>query len=57
MAGTKDYVEIYLEFDPSRTMGEVQDTIDRLQQRTEELLGNNAEVTIMPARRAPASLR
>ena len=56
MAGTKDYVEIYLEFDPIRTMGEVQDVIDHLQQRTEELLGNNAEVTIMPARRAPASL-
>lgn len=56
MAGTRDYVEIYLEFDPTRTMGEVQDVIDHLQQRTEELLGNNADVTIMPARGAPASL-
>ncbi len=56
MAGPTDYVEIYLEFDPAQPMGEVQEVIEGLQRRTEELLGN-AEVTIMPARRPPASLQ
>ena len=55
MAGTTDYVEVYLEFDPLRPMGEVQDVIDDLQRRIEELLGK-AAVTIMPARKPPPSL-
>jgi cation diffusion facilitator family transporter len=55
MAGTWDFVEVYLEFDATRSMGDVQSSIDRLQQRIRQLLGK-AEVMIIPATRAPAGL-
>ena len=51
-AGTRRYIELYLEFEPERPMGEVQDIIERLQTRISELI-EAAEVTIIPSRSAP----
>jgi ferrous-iron efflux pump FieF len=51
-SGTKRYVELYLEFEPTRPMGEVQDIAERLRARVAELL-EGAEVTIIPSREAP----
>jgi ferrous-iron efflux pump FieF len=51
-SGTRRYVELHLEFDPDRPMGEVQDIIERLRKRIAEMI-EAAEVTVIPARAAP----
>jgi ferrous-iron efflux pump FieF len=48
----RSYVELFLEFDPGKTMGEVQETIDHLQERIVNLL-ERTEVLIVPACHAP----
>jgi ferrous-iron efflux pump FieF len=51
-SGTKRYVELYLEFDPDRPMGQVQDIIEGLRTRISGLV-KAAEVTVIPTRTAP----
>jgi len=54
-SGGRDYIEIFLEFEASRTMGEVQETIEHLRTRVEGLV-RGADVVIMPTRTPPAPL-
>jgi ferrous-iron efflux pump FieF len=48
----RSYVELFLEFDPAKTMGEVQETVDHLQERIVNLL-ERTEVLIVPTRHPP----
>lgn len=54
-AGGRDYVELFLEFEADRTMGEVQEIIEHLRSRVEVLV-RGADVVIMPTRSSPAPL-
>lgn len=48
----RSYVELFLEFDPAKTMGEVQEIVDHLQERIVNLL-QRTEVMIVPTRHTP----
>lgn len=54
-SGGRDYIELFLEFDADRTMGQVQDTIEHLSRRVEGLVAG-ADVVIMPTRTPPQPL-
>ncbi len=54
-SGGRDYIELFLEFEANRTMGEVQETIEHLRKRVEGLV-RGADVVIMPTRSPPAPL-
>ena len=54
-SGGRDYIELFLEFEADRTMGEAQETIEHLRKRVEGLV-RGADVVIMPTRSPPAPL-
>lgn len=49
-SGSRAFIEIYLDFDSEKTMGEVQRTIDRMQQAIESRI-KNSQVLIIPSTR------
>ena len=51
-SGAKNHIELFLEFDPTLTMGQVQSVIERMRQRVAEQI-ENADVLVAPVRQAP----
>jgi ferrous-iron efflux pump FieF len=54
-SGGRSFVELFLEFDPTRSHGEIQEKINNLQRRLETLL-ERADVVIMPTLGPPSAL-
>ncbi|MEW5735164.1 MAG: cation diffusion facilitator family transporter [Thermodesulfobacteriota bacterium] len=50
-SGNVIYIEIFLEFDPARTMGEVQGTMDRLAENLESAIDHSSVLVVPTTRR------